>query len=303
MKRIIYISGVVLLGLAFLLSPQALARTPPPTATSPLPTPTPLPVQAIVTLTPAVTPTPAPLDLPGDLGEWLKFAATLIKRLGLWVTLGLLLLVLVLSLVSKAFRELLDAAAKRWATRAQDNWYTFWLRRRTPPEIRDYLDGVVREFKNLELASIARRDVDRFGYVSLESVYVPLLTPAGGGMERTGLLGRRIVGDTGGEPGLLVAGEGEERGHPLTQLLPEHRCLVLVGEAGSGKTTFLRFVALALARACREKGPRWARRHLGWAPRPLPVPVFLSLGGFGSWLDDRKRKTWTWPAPACSWST
>ena len=73
--------------------------------------------------------------------------------------------------------------------------------------------------------------------VSLESIYVPLFTQErqGGRIPRGGELG-----------GMLVQGEKGEP-IPLTAFLPRHRCLVVVGEAGSGKSTFMRHVALTLA--------------------------------------------------------
>jgi len=279
MKRVACAIGVVPLLLVLLYLFQASAQTPLLAATSPVPTPTQVPVQAIVTLTPAITPTPELLYPPGSIGEGVKYVITLVQRRGLLMALLLLLLVVLLYLCVKVFKEWSEVTTKGWVSRARDSWRAFRLQRGVAPEVRDYLDDVIKNFATLDLASIARCDVDRFASVSLESVYVPLLTPAGG--ERRGLLGRRAVG---GEPMLLIAGEGEGRGQPLTQLLPEHRCLVLVGEAGSGKTTFLKFVALTLAHACRGKGPRWAERQLGWTPRPLPWPVYLPLGGFGHWL-------------------
>jgi len=281
-----YTVWVLLLLLGLLCLPQVSAQTPPPVATSPLPTPTPIPIQAIITLTPAVTPTPEPLYPPGSTGEWLKYIVALVKRWGLMALL-LLLLVGLLYLGSRMLKEWCDVTAREWVTRARNSWQAFCLRRGAIPEVRNYLDSIIKAFKDLDLASIALRDVDRFGYVSLESVYVPLLTPVS--EERHGLLGRRV---TSSEPVLLVAGEeGHGHGRPLTQLLPEHRCLVLVGEAGSGKTTFLRFVALTLAQACRGKGPRWAERHLGWNPKPLLWPIYLPLGGFGHWMAQPQKET------------
>jgi formylglycine-generating enzyme required for sulfatase activity/energy-coupling factor transporter ATP-binding protein EcfA2 len=279
MKKVACAVGIILLLLALLYLSQASALSPQPVAMSPVPTPTQIPVQAIVTLTPAVTSTPESI-LPDSVEKLID----VIQRRGFFAALLLLTLGFLLYLGNKVLKEWSDVTVKKWIEKVLDAWRAFWIQRGMPSETRDYLDGIIKEFRVLDLASIARRDVDRFGHVSLESVYVPLLTPAG--EERRGFLGRRV---TGGEPTLLVAGEGERRGRPLTQLLPEHRCLVLVGEAGSGKTTFLKFIALTLAHANRKKGPRWAERHLGWAPRPLPWPVFLPLGGFGSWLAQQEK--------------
>jgi formylglycine-generating enzyme required for sulfatase activity len=282
-KSAICAVGIILVLLVLACLSHASAQTPRPAATSPVPTPTQIPIQAVVTLTPAVAPTPEFAYPPGVVGEWMKYGVTLVQRKGLEVALLVFTLILLLYLGYRVVKKGRERTTRGWEARVWDGWRAFCLRQGVTPGVRGYLDGVIKDFNVLDLASIARRDVDRFGYVSLESVYVPLLTPAGG--DRRSLLGRHTAG---GEPALMVVGEGGGQGRLLTHLLPEHRCLVLVGEAGSGKTTFLKFVALTLARACRGKGSRWAERHLGWAPRPLPWPVYLPLGGFGHWLTQQQ---------------
>jgi energy-coupling factor transporter ATP-binding protein EcfA2 len=64
----------------------------------------------------------------------------------------------------------------------------------------------------------------------------------------------------------------------LTEALSERHCVVLLGGPGSGKSTFLRHLAVALARA-EADGPAIP----GWDAGPL-LPVFASLGGFAAWL-------------------
>jgi predicted phosphohydrolase/energy-coupling factor transporter ATP-binding protein EcfA2 len=76
----------------------------------------------------------------------------------------------------------------------------------------------------------------------------------------------------------------------LADLLPDNRHLLIEGQPGSGKTTFLRLAASILARdalgeTCPD-GPTWRAVHLG---RELArtFPVFLKLSSLAT-LDDRK---------------
>ena len=76
----------------------------------------------------------------------------------------------------------------------------------------------------------------------------------------------------------------------LTEALSQRHRLVLLGGPGSGKSTFLRYLAVALARAGDA-----ASNLPGWSAGPL-LPVYASLGAFAAWL---QRQT----APVCDAST
>ncbi len=63
-------------------------------------------------------------------------------------------------------------------------------------------------------------------------------------------------------------------------MLPGHRLLLIQGQPGAGKTTFLRLVACMLARDALgipdPEGQAWAQRVLGLEPvTPAPTPIFL----------------------------
>jgi energy-coupling factor transporter ATP-binding protein EcfA2 len=65
--------------------------------------------------------------------------------------------------------------------------------------------------------------------------------------------------------------------------LAQHKRMVIVGEPGSGKTTFLRFIALMIARAMNEGISDIAESKLGLTP-PLPIPILISCWDFSNYL-------------------
>lgn len=80
--------------------------------------------------------------------------------------------------------------------------------------------------------------------------------------------------------------DGEWRGADvqLRDLLRDRKNLVLVGDPGAGKTTFLHFVALNLARALLDDERRACLKRLGLTGQP-PFPVLVKLGLFGQFLN------------------
>jgi formylglycine-generating enzyme required for sulfatase activity len=69
----------------------------------------------------------------------------------------------------------------------------------------------------------------------------------------------------------------------LPEVLREHPHAVLVGDPGSGKTTFLRFAAQVLARAFLQRQPELAAEKLGLEGEP-PFPLFVRLSRFAEFL-------------------
>jgi len=144
------------------------------------------------------------------------------------------------------------------------------------------LECIFDRYEYLEMKGFVREKVMT---ASLESVYVPLLA------QGTGERGRVL---RGGELGSLLVREETGEPTPLSTLLPRHRCLVIVGEAGAGKSTFLRHVALTLARAFRDRHPTLVRQRLDWETRKVPLPIILPLGGLGLFLrglDDAQKES------------
>ncbi len=255
----------LLCGLVLAVCAQSPAPTP-TTSPTPVPAVTPIPVLIV---TPAVTPTPlSPWPEPAEK------AWGMVRAFGWWVV-PLLAVALLFALAHKVGGELLNAWAKGITTWIEDRRRNLIARLGPGPDrpTRALLKDVLDKCERLEIKGIAREKVT---VVSLESIYVPLFA-AGEAAPGLGRLPR------GGEIGLMMARE-EERLVPVAELLPKYRCLIIVGEAGSGKSTFLRYVALTLAQALRDRRPALVHRNLGWEPRPLPLPVLLPLSGFGLYL-------------------
>ncbi|MEI6779062.1 MAG: SUMF1/EgtB/PvdO family nonheme iron enzyme, partial [Chloroflexales bacterium] len=69
-----------------------------------------------------------------------------------------------------------------------------------------------------------------------------------------------------------------ERPLLLTEALSRHRQVVLLGGPGSGKSSFLRHLAVALARGEDEQSPSLPGWSAGWI-----LPLYASLGTFAAW--------------------
>ncbi|MGZ9057592.1 NACHT domain-containing protein, partial [Methylomagnum sp.] len=81
----------------------------------------------------------------------------------------------------------------------------------------------------------------------------------------------------------------------LANLMSRHQLLLIEGQPGAGKTTFLRLVATMLARdllrmPCPD-GPSWRQKHLGMDGRAkLPAPLFLRLSELAILLAETRNK-------------
>ena len=145
----------------------------------------------------------------------------------------------------------------------------------TPPiDLTDWLTTLLQQTDHIQISGIGSGvgKVKAAGRHPIEQLYTTLRSRA----------------DSGG-PG---KGESARDGGTvkLSELLPRRRLLLIEGQPGSGKTTFLRYVASMLARDTLGKpcpdGTTWSSKYLGLqTATPRRIPVFLRLSGLVSVLD------------------
>lgn len=114
-----------------------------------------------------------------------------------------------------------------------------------------YLGSVAARTQYLSLGEIGPAGVaDKSGMLNVEAIYTPLWTVASGG------------------------GHTSSRLQPASDQLALHARLVLLGDLGSGKSTFARFVALSMAREASRHPEPWGHGAL--------TPVWISLPDFAA---------------------
>jgi formylglycine-generating enzyme required for sulfatase activity len=156
-----------------------------------------------------------------------------------------------------------------------------------PADLTPYFVRLRRDTGRIELRGLGDKEARR---VALERVYTKLRVTAAG----------RAGDAVGGKRGAEDADERpiERTTVELKDLLGRPDDLVLVGDPGAGKTTFLRFVALNLTRAWLDDEREACLARLGFgADTEPPFPVLVSLGAFGQHLEKQASLEWPERAP------
>ena len=160
--------------------------------------------------------------------------------------------------------------------------------------LHEYLNSVIWRCDRLRLAGIvnAERKLGKPPAFMLSQLYVLLAStswvadadtdtaalgalPAGTAEQRLPEYARRLVTLDAPTPQLRI-----ERPLLLLEAVCQRRRMVLLGGPGSGKSAFLRYVAVMLAQNELHSGaetlPFWSAGRL--------LPIYISLGGFAEWL-------------------
>jgi len=130
-----------------------------------------------------------------------------------------------------------------------------------------YLDVLNDQTDHIEIRGISSSSSVHGARHPIEQLYTPLTS--------RGMPPRAMAPS---EDGLEALGGGPIE---LADLLPRHRRLLIEGQPGAGKTTFLRLVACVLARDAAGRpcpgGGSWREAHLGLPSDAPPTPIFLRL--------------------------
>ncbi len=162
-----------------------------------------------------------------------------------------------------------------------------------------YLGHVISQTDTLEIRGIVGDRNQSAVCPPIENLYTPLRMRSVGRMEGHG----EEVGDTAsdGEMATLLASDlvRSEGTVVLQTVLSQSERVLIEGEPGAGKTTFLRLVACMLARDAAELAcpgaKSWCEAHLGLDDGARPIPVLLRLAALVPLLakspgrDDRSR--------------
>jgi hypothetical protein len=128
-----------------------------------------------------------------------------------------------------------------------------------------YYENVERDFGRLDIAGI---DNVRTFDIPLSEIYVRL----------------RVMFD---EDATEETEDYDAGAIDIQSALLRYQKLVIVGDPGSGKSTFLKYIALMLANSVLKDDPGIAREKL-CLEEPLPIPIFLSCWDLADFLKRRE---------------
>ncbi|WP_089936070.1 NACHT domain-containing protein [Candidatus Entotheonella palauensis] len=147
--------------------------------------------------------------------------------------------------------------------------------------------------RGLDMAESDVSDAPR--RLDLHQIYVDLLTATPVPVRRRGQRQRE-------RPAMLLEDVSESQPLRALEAVVRDRQVVLLGEPGSGKSTFLTYVAFCLAAHAIAPEQRWHEHLPGWPDREAHVvPITVVLRDFARWLAaatpaDAPRHLWSFLA-------
>ncbi len=169
------------------------------------------------------------------------------------------------------FRDVFENDLNRWLADSSRPWISERAATRkvttttlSPPG--KYYEKIERDFHRLDIAGI---DNDRAFEIPLSEIYVRL----------------RVMFD---EDAQEETEDHESGPIDIQTALLRYPKLVIVGDPGSGKSTFLKYIALTLAQSLLTGNSGIALDKLCLS-EPLPIPIFLSCWDLADFLKQRKQ--------------
>ncbi len=158
--------------------------------------------------------------------------------------------------------------------------------------LRAYLTSVVAATERIDIQGIGSKPGAgrRALHFAIEDQYTPLKTSSRLREEELSGCGKPVR-EAVAEPEELQDIQDQEGIREtrvaLTALLTQHRWLLIVGQPGGGKTTFLRLISCVLAKDGLDPKRQGRRELLGLDPKESPaIPVFVRLAALKKHLCD-----------------